>query len=125
MTEVRRYRADRVPVKWNDDWHVGEVQEVVLASDYDILRAQAVRLRTALVVAMAYVPIYSVTEQRLIDSELAATADLVEHDMSGPDGPVADSSEGYKILPGEEDCGCYQVSNEEYHCCPRHGGGSR
>lgn len=19
-------------------------------------------------------------------------------------------------------CGCYQVSNEEYHCCPRHGG---
>ena len=45
MSEVKRYRADRVPVKWNDDWHIGEVQEVVLASDYDALLTQAVRLR--------------------------------------------------------------------------------
>jgi hypothetical protein len=43
MTEVKRYRADRVPVKW--DGGVGEVQEVVLASDYDALLAQARRLR--------------------------------------------------------------------------------
>jgi hypothetical protein len=45
MTEVKRYRADRVPVKW--DGGVGEVQEVVLASDYDALLAQARRLREA------------------------------------------------------------------------------
>jgi hypothetical protein len=24
------------------------------------------------------------------------------HDMSGPDGPVADSNDGYKLLPGDE-----------------------
>ena len=47
MTEVKRYRADRVPVKWGDGG-VGEVQEVVLASDYDALRAPAVRLRNCL-----------------------------------------------------------------------------
>jgi hypothetical protein len=32
---VKRYAADRVPIKWNDDGHFGEVQEVVLATDYD------------------------------------------------------------------------------------------
>jgi hypothetical protein len=28
----------------------------------------------------------------------------------------------WNCLELEEDCDCYQVSNEEYYCCPRHGG---
>jgi hypothetical protein len=48
MTEVKRYYADRVPVKWDEKWHMGEVQEVYLASDYDALLAQARRLRAML-----------------------------------------------------------------------------
>ena len=77
MNEVKRYRADRVPVKWGETTHIGEVQEVVLASDYDALRAQAVRLRAVLMRALYSLDGY--TSATPLDSEdvLRDTADLV------------------------------------------------
>ena len=108
MTEVKRYRADRVPVKWNKDWHIGEVQEVYLASDYDALLAKARRLRE---VAEDCLPVEGetfdwvemVNRLTALRHVVEDTTDLVEHDMSGPDGPVADSSDGYKILQCEHE----------------------
>ena len=79
MTEVRRYFADRVPVLWGNEriTGIGTVQEVVLASDYDALRAQAVRLRAVLMRALYSLDGY--TSATPLDSEdvLRDTADLV------------------------------------------------
>ena len=85
-------------------------RESALAPDpmqakYATLLAKARRLRAALIDERVFDDdtscIYPETCQCDTCALLRDTADL-EHDMSGPDGPVADSSGGYKIMPGEE-----------------------
>ena len=107
MSEVRRFNVNL----WEHGYH--SKRSVVLATDYDALRAQAVRLRAALMARSTAIELKAregctcpecnlLRETADLEDGGVPTADY-ERGMSGPDGPVADSCDGYKIMPGEED----------------------
>ncbi|MBE3087569.1 MAG: hypothetical protein IMZ71_00350 [Chloroflexi bacterium] len=67
-------------------------------------------------------------------SDLRRAVEALEHELSAGDVVATDEyTEGWndqgqtvaaklRALLAAHPCGCYQVSNEEYHCCPDHGG---